>query len=221
MNTVRYPSLYQINTRVCLTDLSRSIGMYATLDDISDAELDALAQNGFDWIWFLSVWQTGPAAQQVSRSNPEWRKEFHDTLPDLRDDDIPGSGFTITGYTAHADDGGDSALARLGDRLKKRGLKLVLDFVPNHMGLGHPWVETHPEHFIRGNDGERRRQAARSFLPESAWNSPASSLQVPLRAPPRGARPPASAQTAARSTAVTFSPHHLSIMRGAPTTSVR
>jgi glycosidase len=28
----------------------------------------------------------------------------------------------------------------------------MLDFVPNHMGLGHPWVEIHPEHFIRGNE---------------------------------------------------------------------
>ena len=56
---------------------------------------------GFDWIWFLSVWQTGPAGQRVSRSNPEWRQEFQETLPDLREDDIPGSGFAITGYTVH------------------------------------------------------------------------------------------------------------------------
>ena len=25
---------------------------------------------GFDWVWFLSVWQTGPAAQAISRANP-------------------------------------------------------------------------------------------------------------------------------------------------------
>jgi len=43
----------------------------------------------------LSVWQTGMAAQQVSRSNPNWRKEFQDTLPDLRDEDIAGSAFAI------------------------------------------------------------------------------------------------------------------------------
>jgi glycosidase len=152
MTPVRYPSLYQINTRVWLTELSCTIGRPATLDDIPDAELDRLAQMGFDWVWFLSVWQTGAAAQQVSRSNPEWRQEFQETLPDLREDDIPGSGFAITGYTVHADLGGDAALARLRERLKKRGLKLMLDFVPNHMGLGHPWIEDHPEHFIRGTE---------------------------------------------------------------------
>ena len=163
MNPARYPSLYQINTRAWLTELSRALGRRATLDDIPDSELDALAQKGFDWVWFLSVWQTGPAAQQVSRSNPEWRKEFRETLPDLRDDDIPGSGFAITGYTVHADLGGDAALARLRERLKKRGLKLMLDFVPNHMGLGHPWVEIHPEHFVRGNELDLARSPQNYF----------------------------------------------------------
>jgi glycosidase len=157
MPTTRYPLLYQINTRVWLTELSGTLGRRATLDDIPDAELDRLARVGFDWVWFLSVWQTGTAAQQISRSNPEWRKEFQETLPDLREDDIPGSGFAITGYTVHTDLGGDAALARLRDRLKKHGLKLMLDFVPNHMGLGHPWVEDHPEHFIRGTELDQAR----------------------------------------------------------------
>ena len=35
----------------------------ARLDDIPDAELDRLADTGFDWVWFLSVWQTGLAAR--------------------------------------------------------------------------------------------------------------------------------------------------------------
>src|SRR5215470_5436541 len=81
-----YPSLYQINTRVWLTELSRGLGRPATLDDIPDAELDAVHERGFDWVWLLSVWQTGPAAQRISRTNPEWRHEFERTLPDLRDE---------------------------------------------------------------------------------------------------------------------------------------
>src|SRR6476659_4418415 len=152
MTSPRYPSLYQINTRVWLNKLSRRLGKAVSLDDIPDSELDSLAEMGFDWIWLLSVWQTGSGAQKVSRSNPEWRREFHETLPDLTDDDIPGSGFAITGYTVHESLGGDAALARLRSRLKQRGLKLMLDFVPNHMGLGHPWVEAHPEYFIQGSE---------------------------------------------------------------------
>jgi glycosidase len=153
----RYPSLYQINTRVWLTELSRRRGRRATLDDIPDAEHDRLAQMGFDWVWLLSVWQTGPDAQQISRSNAGWRREFEETLPDLCDDDIPGSGFAITGYTVHECLGGERALARLRERLARRGVRLMLDFVPNHMGLGHPWVESHPDYFVRGNELELSR----------------------------------------------------------------
>ena len=152
MTSPRYPSLYQINTRVWLTELSRRIDKSATLDDIPDSELDQFAEMGFDWIWLLSVWQTGPEAQEISRTNPEWRREFQETLADLCDDDIPGSGFAITGYTVHDKLGGDAALARLRGRLQKRGLKLMLDFVPNHMGLGHPWVQDHPEYFVQGSE---------------------------------------------------------------------
>ncbi len=148
----RYPSLYQINTRVWLTELAQQLGRSATLDDIPDFELDRLAALGFDWIWFLSVWQTGLGAQQVSRNNPEWRREFQETLPDLREEDIAGSGFAITGYTVDQNLGGDAALARLRKRLRQRGLKLMLDFVPNHMGLDHPWIEDHPDYFIQGTE---------------------------------------------------------------------
>src|SRR5262249_256948 len=110
MAASKYPSLYQINTRVWLTGLSRKLGRRATLDDIPDAELDRLAQMGFDWIWFLSVWQTGAAAQKISRANPEWRKDFKATLPDLREEDIAGSGFAISSYTVHENLGGAPAL---------------------------------------------------------------------------------------------------------------
>jgi hypothetical protein len=150
MNRPKYPSLYQINSRVWLTELSETLGRRATLDDIPDQALDQFVESGFDWIWFLSVWSTGEAAKNISRKNPGWRHEFEDTLTDLREEDIAGSGFAITGYNVHPDLGGDVALMRLRERLSRRGLKLMLDFVPNHMAPDHPWVEEHPDYFVHG-----------------------------------------------------------------------
>jgi glycosidase len=140
-----------------LSDLSASLGRPAALDDIPDAELDRLAGLGFDWVWFLSVWQTGPAGQRVSRMNAGWRREFEVTLPDLREDDIAGSGFAIASYTVHASLGGDAALARLRERLHARGLRLMLDFVPNHTALDHPWVKDHPEYYVPGTTADLAR----------------------------------------------------------------
>jgi hypothetical protein len=150
----RYPALYQINTRVWMTKLSASLGRLATLDDIPDESLDDFAAKGFDWLWMLTVWQTGTIGQQISRTNSEWRQEFLDTLPDLKDEDIPGSGFAITAYTVHQDLGGDAALARLRERLHQRGLRLMLDFVPNHTAIDHPWVENHREYYIQATEQE-------------------------------------------------------------------
>jgi glycosidase len=154
MKQPKYPSLYQINTRVWLTDLSRELGKPATLDDIPDSELNRITDMGFDWLWFLSVWCTGELGRKVSRENPDFRREFEETLPDLHEEDIAGSGFAITGYNVHPDLGGNAALKRLRTRLQKRGLKLMLDFVPNHMGPDHPWVEDHPDYFVSGTESD-------------------------------------------------------------------
>lgn len=150
-------ALYELNTRVHLTALAASLGRPATLDDIADADLDRWAELGFDWIWLLSVWQTGVAGRRVSRSNPDWRRAFEESLPDLREADIAGSGFAITAYTVPCEIGGEMALARLRDRMRQRGLRLMLDFVPNHTALDHSWVEEHRDYYISGTELDHER----------------------------------------------------------------
>jgi hypothetical protein len=152
MRAPLYPSLYQVNTRAWLTERARALGRPATLDDVPDDALDRVAAMGFDWVWLLSVWQTGAAGQRVSRADVEWRHEFEQTLPDLCDEDIAGSGFAITRYTVSAALGGDAALARIRARLSERGLRLMLDFVPNHTALDHPWVDEHLEYYVSGTE---------------------------------------------------------------------
>jgi hypothetical protein len=151
MGTPTYPTLFQINTRVRLSELSRTVGRPATLDDMPDADLEQLARDGVDLVWLLGVWQTGEAARRVSASHPEWVAEYHRVLPDFHDRDVSGSCFAVKDYHVHADFGGDAALARLRDRLRAHGLRLMLDFVPNHVAPDHVWVHQHPELFIEGS----------------------------------------------------------------------
>jgi hypothetical protein len=148
----RYPSLYQINTRVWLERLSREAAPRITLADIDDATIDHFAECGYDWIWLLSVWQTGAVGRAVSRGNPQWRTEFQTVMPDLTEDDICGSGFAITGYTVNESLGGEAALAQFRERLARRGIKLMLDFVPNHTAPDHPWVKARPEYYVEGSE---------------------------------------------------------------------
>ncbi len=158
MNSSPYPTLYQVNTRVLLQSLSRKLNRPATLDDISDTLLDEWVLSGFNWVYFLGVWQTGIAAPKVSRSNPIWLEEYHQLLSDLRDEDICGSCFAVVGYTVHTAMGGTPAAERLRDRLHQRGLKLMLDFVPNHTAPDHPWVQTHPEYYVQGTEEQLERE---------------------------------------------------------------
>jgi hypothetical protein len=149
-----YPTLYQINTRILLGE----IGPKATLDDISDTLLDQLAASRFDVVWMLGVWQTGAAGRQVSCTWRDWRSGYVQDLPDVTDADICGSPFAVREYTVHVDFGGDAALARLRQRLHQRGLRLLLDFVPNHTALDHPWTQSHPEYYVAGDEADLRRE---------------------------------------------------------------
>jgi hypothetical protein len=96
------PSLYQINTRVWLTELSRALGRPATLDDMPDAELDRLAGMGFG---------------------------------------------------------------------------LMLDFVPDHTGLDHPWVEDHPEYYVPGTELDLARAPHNYTWAKRQARRPASGLR--------------------------------------------
>lgn len=150
MTTRKHPLLYQMNVRLVLRELSQQLNRPASLDDLPNDLLDKLADQGFEWIYLLGVWQTGQAALNVSRSQPGLQTEFSHTLDDFSERDVCGSCFAITDYSTHTDLGGNEALQRLRARLAARGLRLMLDFVPNHSAPDHPWIHSHPEYYISG-----------------------------------------------------------------------
>jgi hypothetical protein len=152
MSLARYPSLYEISTRIWLGELSRELGRPATFDDVPDRVLDDFAAAGFDWIWFMGAWQTGPVGRNVSSQLP--REQFQALLPDFTGQDVAGSPFAVESYVVHSDFGGNEALLRLRMRLRQRGIRLLLDFVGNHTALDHPWTVEHPEYYIQGSEAD-------------------------------------------------------------------
>ena len=144
------PSLYQINTKPLLSTL----GAHAKLDDIPNAFLNSLAEKKFDWVWLLGVWKIGPTGQHISRSRTEWHHEYTAALPDLTEQDICGSPFAVAEYSVDPSLGGDAQLARFRERLEQRGMKLLLDFVPNHIGFDHRFATERPDFLFQGTEAD-------------------------------------------------------------------
>ena len=150
----RYPTIYEINTWVWLGELSSKLGTSVNLGSVPAAEWDALAQYGFDAIWFMGVWERSPACIAISNANQTQVADFRGPLPDFRPEDNVGSAYSVRRYVVDAHLGGPAGLARARAEMANRGLRLLLDFVPNHVATDNLWAKNHPEYFIRKSQAE-------------------------------------------------------------------
>ena len=60
--------------------------------------------------------------------------------------------------------GGPAGLAVARAELARRGLRLILDYVPNHVAPDHPAVLEHPEWFIEGSQADLDREPGGWFV---------------------------------------------------------
>lgn len=156
----RYPTLYEIHTWVWLSDLAQKRGRTLDLSSVPATEWDALAAYGFDSVWLMGVWERSPAGIAIANQNESLLDDFRRALPDFRSEDNVGSPYCVRNYAVDPRLGGPEGLAMARRELAKRGMKLILDFVPNHVAPDHPWVADHPEYFIQGNAGDAERDPA-------------------------------------------------------------
>ncbi|MDT7815649.1 MAG: hypothetical protein QOJ42_5565 [Acidobacteriaceae bacterium] len=152
----RYPALYEINTWVWLSELSLKSGTAVDLGSVPGAEWDAIAKYGFDAVWFMGVWERSPAGIAIANQNVNLLADFRRALPGFTPEDNVGSPYCIRRYVVDAHLGGDEGLAVARRELAKRGLKLLLDFVPNHVAPDHRWVIEHSDYFLQGTSEEAR-----------------------------------------------------------------
>src|SRR5438477_693460 len=142
-----HPLVYEINTRCWIRGLSAQFGRPVTLGSVPEAEFERWQKLGFTHIWLMGVWTTGARARAEALRHPDLRAAYQQVLPDWTEADVGGSPYAIGAYEVPAALGGETGLQMIRQVLHEHGLKLILDFVPNHLGLDHPWLNERPELF--------------------------------------------------------------------------
>ncbi|MFH1379277.1 MAG: alpha-amylase family glycosyl hydrolase [bacterium] len=102
-------------------------------DYIPSKELKKIRNTGFDTIWMMGVWEISGKAREIS----QWYG-----------DDFYGSPYAIPEYKINHELGGEEQFLDFVNRAHKLDLKVIVDFVPNHMALDSRWIQEHPEYFI-------------------------------------------------------------------------
>src|SRR5215472_10474220 len=154
------PVIYEVNTAVWLGSLSRAAGRPLTLADVAAADWDAVTPAGVDAVWLMGVWERSPAGLALATANADLQASFAEALPDLQPADVIGSPYCVHRYVAGALFGGPAGLAAAREALAARGVRLMLDYVPNHVAPDHPWVATQPELFVQGGEHDLEADSA-------------------------------------------------------------
>jgi hypothetical protein len=168
----KHPHLLQINTWVWLASLSREAGRTMQIGDVSGEHWDRMQAQGFDLIYLLGIWQRSAVGRRLFRTDAKAFPVFDAALPAWTMENIVGSPFSITGYVPDAHIGGWDQIEAVRDRLARRGMRLILDFIPNHVGPDHPWVTDNPDYLIRGRLDDFRRDPKAFILVEPPNGAP-------------------------------------------------
>jgi glycosidase len=159
----RHPVIYEINPFVWLREMAGRIRRAVTLGTVPSEEWDALSRLKLDAVWLMGVWERSPAGLAVALADRGLLAEFDRALPGWTKEDVTGSAYCIRRYAVDPCLGGPEGLAKARKALAERGIRLFLDFVPNHVARDNPWVSAHPDYFIRGTESDLEKDP-RSFF---------------------------------------------------------
>jgi hypothetical protein len=119
------------------------------LANVPDQQFAQWQKLGFTHIWLMGVWSTGPRARAQALDHLGLRQSYSDASPGWTEADVAGSPYAIADYLVPDSLGGDAGLNQFRKKLKARGINLILDFVPNHLGMDHSWLSLRPELFVQ------------------------------------------------------------------------
>ena len=156
----RHPHLLEISAWPWLERLSRGEQQVITLANVPREHWDRLARDGFDVLFLMGVWRRSAIGRDIARTHPGMVAEYDRALPGWTDEDVPGSPYCIQAYEPDERMGGWHGLDAARSELRARGISLVLDFVPNHTGFDHAWVQDHPGRYVLGTEGDHHNAPA-------------------------------------------------------------
>ena len=136
--SVSHPHLFEISAWPWLERISKRERRHVTLADVPASEWDALAARGFSLVFLMGVWRRSAIGRELALSDPELRHDYDRALPGWRDADVVGSPYCIRDYEPDARMGGWDGIDRARAEFRRRGIGLVLYFVPNHTAFDHP-----------------------------------------------------------------------------------
>ncbi|MFF9624189.1 alpha-amylase [Streptomyces griseosporeus] len=154
------PVVYEVNTRVWLREIERRTGRPTRLGDVPEEAWDEITPHGVDAVWLMGVWERSPAGLRIALDDAGLRASFIRALPDAGPGDIAGSPYCVRRYEVDAALGGAAGLAAARTELDRRGVGLILDYVPNHVAPDSPWLTEHPDCFVRGTPDDLARDPA-------------------------------------------------------------
>jgi hypothetical protein len=151
------PVVYEIDTWPWLAHFGVDLG------DVPAEVWEATLPPGTDAVWLMGVWERSPAGVAIAAADEGLQRSFRQALPDLSPSDVVGSPYCVHRYVVDERLGGPDGLARARAALRARGVRLILDYVPNHVAPDHPAVTSHPSWFIRGDASDLARDPAAWF----------------------------------------------------------
>jgi len=157
-------NLYQINTRVWLRRFDGR--KKAGLGDVPMSYWEELAAKGMDYVWLMGIWKICESTVEKYCMKPgAVRDSFGQTLKDFQIRDVIGSPYAIECYEVSPMLGNEESLRKLRSELNRLGMKLILDFVPNHFSADSLLTRTDPHVFLQADENFFRHDPHTFYKP--------------------------------------------------------
>ncbi|TFG19296.1 MAG: alpha-amylase, partial [Promethearchaeota archaeon] len=145
----KHPRIYEINTWPWLQKASEDYGHRISLENVP---IDLIDKNlrKFDVIWTMGVWERSPKGREIAIRHEGLQEEYQKALRYFGTDDVIGSPYAVYYYHVDSHLGGNEGLTTFREDLAERNIKLMLDYVPNHVAIDHLWTLEKSDMFMKG-----------------------------------------------------------------------